>query len=285
MPKGPMSTDGGAFHDGASERLAMGDGFELHVRRHGPLVVNPAAAPTTLVYLHSLGSDQRIWDGVIARLPAHAHLRFDQRGHGRSDTPPGPYAMTDLADDLLGLLDAYGLRRVVLVGVSVGGMIAMRAAVEHPEVFRGLVLCDTAGKVGDEQSWNERIAAVRELGVTGIADQVMARWYPPSFRAARPSAYEDLREMLTSTSPDGYVATCAALRDEDLRPHLGDIHLPTLVLGGSEDGSTPPEMVRALAASLPNARFELVDGAGHLPSTDAPEAVAELVAGFLDEIG
>lgn len=281
MTKGPASSGSGAFRDDAAERWDVG-GFELYVRRHAPLADGPA--PLTLVYLHSLGSDQRIWDGVIARLPRFAHLRFDQRGHGRSDTPPGPYAMTDLADDLLRLIDLGGLRHVVLVGVSVGGMIAMRAALARPEAFEGLVLCDTAGKVGDEQSWNDRIAAVREQGVAGIADQVLARWYPPAFRQTRPTAYQDFREMLLGTSADGYVATCEALRDEDLRPLLGELDLPVLVLGGSEDGSTPPDMVRAFAASLPDARFELIEGAGHLPSTDAPEAVAEQLAGFLDEI-
>lgn len=272
--------------DGESMRVDVG-GFALHARWHAPRRGDEAArqqAPV-LVYLHSLGSDMRIWDGVIARLPHCAHLRFDQRGHGLSDVPPGPYTVPGLADDLWRLLGAFGLQRVVIVGVSVGGMIAMRAALAHPEAVAGLVLCDTAAKVGDEASWNARIAVVGERGVEGLAEQVLARWYPASFEAERPSAYQDYRQMLIGTPPEGYIATCEALREEDLGPMVGGIRQPALVLCGSEDGSTPPAMVAAFAASLPDARFELIEGAGHLPSSDAPEAVALRVGAFLEEIG
>lgn len=281
-----MAQRSSSFGDGASTLVDVG-GFDLHVRCQPPLHERgPEAGPVaTLVYLHSLGSDLRIWDGVVARLPRHEHLRFDQRGHGRSDVPPGPYVISDLAEDVLRLVATAGLDRVVLVGVSVGGMVAMRAALARPDVVVGLVLCDTAAKVGDEASWNARIAAVLEGGIEGIADQVLARWYPPSFDAARPTAYRDYREMLTATPVAGYVATCEALRDEDLRALVGEIAQPALVLCGSEDGSTPPDLVQGFAASLPDARFELVDGAGHLPSTDAPEVVAERMTEFLEEIG
>lgn len=242
-----------------------------------------AGAPT-FVYLNSLGSDLRIWDGVVARLPEHAHLRFDQRGHGLSDAPSGTYSITALALDALGLIQRAGLERVVLVGVSVGGMIAMRAAIERPDLVAGLVLCDTAAKIGDEASWSARIASVRERGLADMADEVLQRWFPPSFRSGRPADYRGYRNMLARTPADGYVGTCAALRDEDLRDDVARLTMSTLVLVGSEDGSTPPDVVEAFAGTLPAARFEQVEGAGHLPSIDAPDIVADHLRAFLTEV-
>lgn len=274
------------------------DGVTLHARHDGPprstgvpaaaqARVSPGAAADaasgspTLVYLNSLGSDLRIWDGVVARLPEYAHLRFDQRGHGLSDAPVRPYSISMLALDAIGLMERTGIDRAVLVGVSVGGMIAMRAALERPDLVRGLVLCDTAAKIGDEASWSARIANVRERGLAAMADEVLERWFPPTFRSGRQTEYRGYRNMLERTPADGYVGTCAALRDEDLRDRVAELTLPTLVLGGSEDRSTPPDMVASFARALPSSRFEIVDGAGHLPSIDAPDVVADHLRAFL----
>ncbi|MFO7544031.1 MAG: 3-oxoadipate enol-lactonase [Trueperaceae bacterium] len=268
-------------------------GVTLHAREDGALAPTGAlgkaqtrgsTSASTFVYLNSLGSDLRIWDGVVARVPEHAHLRFDQRGHGLSDAPSGPYSITALALDALGLIARTGLERAVLVGVSVGGMIAMRAALERPDLVAGLVLCDTAAKIGDDASWTARIASVRDRGLADMADEVLQRWFPPAFRSGRPADYRGYRNMLARTPVEGYVGTCAALRDEDLRDRVARLTMPSLVLGGSEDGSTPPETVVAFAGTLPGARFELVEGAGHLPSIDAPDVVADHLRAFLSEV-
>lgn len=253
-------------------------GVTLHARRDGPL---PASGAPTLVYLHSLGTDIRIWDGVVARLPHHSHVRIDLRGHGLSDVPPADYSIPAMTDDVLGLLDLVGLDRVVVVGISVGGQIALRAALERPDVVVGVVALDTAGRIGERAAWDERIAAVRTHGVAAIADATVARWFGPSFRAREPAAVRGYRNLLLRTPPDGYAATCAALRDEDLGLELATITPRALVLCGSEDAATPPGLVRALAASLPDAKYVEIEDAAHLPCIDRPDVVARHIDAFV----
>lgn len=252
----------------------------LHVRSEG----GPGAHGVTLAYVNSLGSDLRIWDGVVARLPGRPHLRHDLRGHGLSDVPPAPYAIADHAADLLAVLDAHGLDRVVLVGISVGGLIALRATLERPEAVAALVLMDTAAKLGDEDGWNARIATVREQGLPAASETIVQRWFPERFRLAQPDAYRGYRNLLARTPAEGYVGTCAALRDEDLRERLHEIAVPALVMGGSEDVSTPPATVRELSVALPDARWHEIDGSGHLPCVDRPDEVADRVDAFLEEV-
>lgn len=253
----------------------------LHVSRSS----SGGGAP--LVFLNSLGSDLRIWDGVVERLEKsdanHAMLRYDKRGHGLSDCPAGPYSIADHADDLLALLDALAIPRAVLVGISVGGLIALQIASREPERVGALVLCDTAAKIGTKESWNERITLIRQQGMAEAATGIAKRWFASGYPAQRPAEYRGYLNMLSRTPAEGYIGTCHALRDADLREQMAQILAPSLVLCGSEDISTPPELVRGLAQSLPDARFELLEAAGHLPCVEQPERLAQLIGGFVQE--
>lgn len=237
-----------------------------------------------IVYLHSLGADLRIYDAVVARLPERRHLRFDQRGHGLSDAPEGPYSIGQLASDVTELMSANGVEQAVIVGVSVGGLIALRAALDTPERLVGLVLSDTAAKIGDEDTWKARIEAVDEQGLAALADGTLLRWFPEEFRDANEPFIHGYRNMVARSPAEGYRATCAALRDEDLRHRLAEVSLATLVICGSEDASTPPPLVQELASGLPRARFELIVGAGHLPMADTPDAFTSVLNGYLSEV-
>lgn len=236
-----------------------------------------------VLYLHSLGADLRIFDQVVARLPEHTHLRLDLRGHGLSDAPAGAYTIQQLAQDALAVLDAAGADRAVLVGVSVGGMVALRAALDHPERVAGLVLSNTAAKIGDEDVWRARVDIVTEQGVGSLADSTLLRWFPEEFRLANAALIDGLTNMIARTSATGYAGVCAALGAEDLRGRLQELKLPTLVVGGSHDLSTPPPVVAELASALPNAQLEVIDDAGHLPMVDAPERFAALLERYLTE--
>ncbi len=258
-------------------------GVTFHQRRDGPWGPGADSRPV-IIYLHSLGADLRIFDAVVARLPERRHLRFDLRGHGLSDAPNGPYSIKQLADDVVGVMSANGVDQGVVVGVSVGGLIALRAALDEPERFVGLVLSDTAAKIGDEDTWNARIDAIDEQGLAALADGVLLRWFPEQFRNANEPFIHGYGNMVARSPQEGYRATCAALRDEDLRHRLAELRLATLVTCGSEDASTPPPLVRELATSLPQARFELIDGAGHLPMADSPDAFTRLLQGYLSEV-
>ena len=256
------------------------NGVLLHYRLAGP-----AGAPV-LALVHSLGTDARIWDGVIARLsPRYRILSYDKRGHGLSDTPSGDYALDDHIDDLTGLLDHLGIDKLALAGVSVGGLIAQGFALRARDRLAALILCDTAPKVGDAAGWNARIDTVRKDGLAAIADMVMDRWFSPGFQQQRTDELALWRNLFLRSDPKGYAATCATLRDTDLTTDISRIVTPTLVVAGEADRSTPPDLVRACATAIAGARFQTMPDVGHIPSIEQPAELAALIEGFLKENG
>jgi len=254
------------------------NGLTLHFRQEG------TAEGIPLVFINSLGCDLRIWDGVVSRLSHRFPLiRFDKRGHGLSDAPPAPYSMRELSDDVNGLINHLDIERAILVGVSIGGMVALQTALDFPERVSALVLCDTAGKIGTEAYWNDRINTLRQYGMVYLADAILARWFSPKFIDQNPALYRGFYNLLTRMPLEGYIGTCAALRDTDLRNQLGRVSVPTLVLCGAEDMVITPEIARGLADSLPNAQFSVIEEAAHTPSVEQPEAVADVIIEFLKE--
>lgn len=256
------------------------NGIVLHYRLDG----QPGAPAVALV--NSLGTDARIWDEVIAVLATRYRvLSYDKRGHGLSDAPAGDYALADHVADLVDLLDHAGMSTAAVAGVSVGGLIAQGFALRYPDRLKALVLCDTAPKLGEPQSWNDRITAIRGRGMGAIADAVMERWFSAGFRQNRPVALAGWRNLFLRTDVEGYCGTCATLRDTDITAEIGSIDKPTLVLVGDEDGSTPVPLVRACAEAIPGARFEIIAQAGHIPSIEQPATVAALMTEFFKEAG
>lgn len=238
--------------------------------------------PRAIVFANSLGTDLRIWDDVAAQFAgAFRVLRYDLRGHGLSEAPPGPYSIDDHVGDLGALLDAREIRGATLVGVSVGGMVALGLAAQRSDLVHALVLCDTAHKIGTSGLWNARIEAIRERGIGAIADAILERWFSSEFRRTRSTELAGYRNMLARMPGEGYVATCAAVRDADLTEACRRLTQPTLCLAGEEDSVTPPELVRSLSALIPNAAFATVPGAGHLPCVEQPKALASRIEAFM----
>ncbi|WP_370445229.1 3-oxoadipate enol-lactonase [Oceanibium sediminis] len=238
-----------------------------------------------VVFVNSLGTDLRVWDAVLPLLPGDLRiLRYDMRGHGRSDAPPAPYHMGTLVADLAALLDTLKVRRAVVVGLSIGGIVAQGLAAERPDLVRALVLADTAAKIGTPELWQTRIDAVRKGGLEAIAGDVMARWFSPRFRRDQPEACALWQARLTDTPAEGYMGCCAAIAETDLMESTSRLRLPALVICGAMDGATPPDLVRETAALIPGADFRLIPGAGHLPCIEAPDLVATLIGGFLDTL-
>ncbi|TFF25631.1 3-oxoadipate enol-lactonase [Jiella endophytica] len=251
----------------------------LHHRADGP-----KGAPV-LVLINSLGTDDRIWDDVVTRLAGDFRIiRYDKRGHGLSEVLPAPYRMADHSADLAALLDHHGIARALVVGLSIGGQIALGLAAETPERLAGLVLMDTAHKIGDADSWNARIAAIAKDGIAAIGDQILSRWFTPAFRRPDNAAFTGYSNMLLNSPVEGYLGSCAALRDADHTETARNLAVPTLCMVGDQDGSTPPELVKQCAGLIGGARFEIVAGAGHLPCIEQPEATAKLIADFAGEV-
>ena len=238
-----------------------------------------------LMFANSLGSDLRIWDDLAERLLGQCKIiRYDHRGHGLSDAPPPPYSAEDLAGDVVALLDHLEIRQAALCGVSVGGLIAQAAAVKYPERVRALILSDTGVRIGSIESWQQRIEMIQAAGVASIEKMTMERWFSARFRERRPADVRGYANMLRQTSLDGYIGTCNALRDGDLRDAVKKIHSPTLVLCGAEDSATPPELGRDLARLIPGAKFSLIEDAAHLPCVEQPTAMAERMLEFFREV-
>jgi len=243
-----------------------------------------AGQGTAIVFANSLGTDFRIWDGVVSHLGSGRRLlRHDLRGHGLSDAPPAPYTIDDHAADLEALLDARGIKAALVVGLSVGGLIAQSLAARRPDLVRALVLCDTAHRIGTADSWNARIDAVRAGGIASIADAILERWFSKGYRTTMRDDLAGYRSMLTRTPVEGYVGTCAALRDGDLTATTRTLTQATLCVVGEEDGATPPDLVRAMSALIPGAGFEIIAGAGHLPCIESPALMAARIGAFAKE--
>ena len=244
-----------------------------------------AADNPALLFANSLGSDLRIWDDVAGRLAEHYHVvRYDLRGHGLSEAPAPPYSAADLAGDVVAILDRLNIQQAILCGVSVGGLIAQAVALNFPARVRALVLSDTGAKIATAEAWQQRIDKVRAEGVDSLAQMTMERWFSAGFREQCAADIRGYSLMLRQTSADGYIGTCAALRDTDFRSAVRQIRQPTLVLCGAEDIATPPGLGRELAGLIPGARFSLIEKAAHLPCVEQPDAVAERMMQFLQEV-
>jgi len=244
-----------------------------------------ADAPA-LVFSNSLGTDFRIWDEVAARLAGDFRIvLYDKRGHGLSEAPPAPYAIDDHVGDLAALLDHLGIARAAVVGLSVGGLIAQGLAAARPDLVAALVLIGTAPKLGTAETWNARIETVAAKGIAALADDILPRWFTAAFRSPDNPAFAGYRAMLARSPAEGYAGTCAALRDADLTASTRALRLPALCLVGDQDGSTPPDLVRATAALIAGAELEVIAGAGHIPCVEQPAATAALIGDFLRRTG
>ena len=255
----------------------LGD-VQLHYRIDG----DPEGAP--VVFANSLGTDLRLWDMVLPLLPQGLKfIRYDKRGHGLSSLPPAPYAMGALVRDAERLLDHLEVRDCVFVGLSIGGMIGQGLAVKRLDQVRALVLSNTGAKIGTPEMWEQRIAAVETGGIESLADAVMERWFSKAFRATPEMAL--WRNMLVRQPALGYAGCSAAISGTDFLTPTSGLRLPALGIAGDEDGATPPDLVRETIGLIPGSRFELIRKAGHLPCVEQPRTYADILTGFLAEIG
>ena len=251
----------------------LGD-IRLHYRIDGP----EDGAP--VVFSNALGTDLRIWDRVVARLPEGLRiLRYDTRGLGLSDAPEGPYSMGTLVRDTERLMAHVEMQDAVVVGLSIGGMIAQGLAAKRLDLVRALVLSNTACKIGTRAIWAERIAQVEAGGVAALAEGTMQRWFSARFRATPESAA--WRHMLERSPVQGYLGCCHAIAGTDFITPTSGLRLAALGIASSEDGSTPPDLVRETTELIPGAQFRLIRGAGHIACVEAADAYAAVLSEFL----
>ncbi|WGO94779.1 3-oxoadipate enol-lactonase [Pseudomonas viciae] len=260
-------------------KLAEG---ELNYRFDGP-----QDAPV-LVLSNSLGTDLHMWGEQVAAFSEHFRvLRFDTRGHGQSLVTEGPYSIEQLGRDVLAMLDQLGIDKVHFCGLSMGGLIGQWLGINAGQRLHKLVVCNTAAKIGDPSVWNPRIETVLRDGqaaMVALRDASIARWFTPDFSEAQPATAKKITDMLAATSPQGYAANCAAVRDADFREQLSSIRVPLLVIAGTEDAVTPPSGGHFIQERVSGAEYAEFYAA-HLSNVQAGAAFSARVLDFLLDSG
>jgi len=252
-----------------------GDAFNV-------LVEGDATKPT-LIISDPLATNLHIWDRQMPALLEHFHVvRYDSRGHGESVADAGPYSIEGLGRDALAILDALGIEKAHWLGLSKGGMVGLWLLVHTPERIARAVLANTAAQVPGPDLWNSRIRSARATGMDGVADVVAERWFTKGFRDSHAEAVASVLAMVRTTPLQGYLATCAALRDMDLREAMRTIEAPVLVIVGRYDPSTPPAMGAAIASAIKGARLVTLE-ASHISNIEDSENFARVVVDFLTD--
>jgi len=237
-----------------------------------------------IVFSNSLGTDFRAWAPLLPYLPGNLRIvRYDKAGHGLSDFA-GERPIEAHAEDLAALLDHLKIDKAVVVGLSVGGLIAQAFANAHPARVLALTLCDTGHKIGTPDIWNPRIEAINAGGMDAVLEPTMERWFTAAYRAEN-ADFPVWCNMLTRTSAEGYCAVGRAIRDADFTDRTRGIKTPTVCVVGKQDGATPPALVKELAGLIEGAKFVEIDNCGHLPCIEQPEALAAAITELLTENG
>jgi 3-oxoadipate enol-lactonase len=236
-----------------------------------------------LFLFHSLLADRASFDAIAPRLSQSFRVVVPELpGFGKSQAVSGGLAA--VADRMAeAVTDAAGGDEAFVLGNGYGGFVALQMAIRHPAIATKLILadCGAAFSEGGREAFRNMAAASQAKGLSAITDVAMRRLFAPEFQARHPDLMRDRREAFLRTDPDVFRAACEALADLDLRPALGQVKIPVLVLVGEHDEATPPPMSRELAAGLPDAHLEIIPGCAHVPQLQSPEVFLEIIGDFL----
>jgi 3-oxoadipate enol-lactonase len=247
----------------------------------------PASGPV-ITLSNSLASNLSMWDPQIPALASHYRiLRYDTRGHGGTEAPPGPYSLDELTEDARGLLQALGITRTHFIGLSMGGMIGQIMALKYPQMLRSVVLCDTMSRVPTEAKpmWDERIHTAESRGMEPVVESTIARWFTEPFRQQGSPVLDRVRTMIRTTPPRGYAGCCHAIAALNLTDRLNAIALPTLIIVGEDDPGTPVAASRVIHEQIKGSELVILKSAAHLSNLEQPEAFNQALTTFLQKVG
>jgi 3-oxoadipate enol-lactonase len=260
---------------GDMNRRAGTNGIQTHHRLTG----KPGAP--TVILSHGLAADLSMWEAQLDTLSRNfSVLTYDIRGHGGSSATPGDYSLALLAQDVLALMDHLGIEKAHYVGLSLGGMIGQHLGAWHGERLSSLTLCATTSEA-PKAAWEARVREARETGVAPLAEATVDRWVTPEFKREQPELMAKMHAMVLGTSLDGYAGCAAAIRDMELAAVLGRIAVPTLVVAGEADTSTPRPTLERIAHSIPGAQLVTIANAAHMPTLERPELCNPALERFL----
>ncbi|MEX2147770.1 MAG: 3-oxoadipate enol-lactonase [Candidatus Rokuibacteriota bacterium] len=257
---------------------ASANGISINYTLEGP-----AHAPVVTLS-HSLATDLSMWDPTVPALKDRFRvLRYETRGHGRTDAPKGAYTLDQLADDALGLLNALGIERTHWVGLSMGGMIGQTLALKAPQVFASLSLCDTSSRVPADAkpAWQDRIRTAESQGMEPLVEPTLARWFTEPFRNSRKDVIGAVATMIRNTPPAGYAGCCHAISALDLTDRIHAIKMPAIAIVGEDDPGTPVAAHKVIHERIAGCRLEVIPRAAHLSNIEQPDAFNTVLTSFL----
>jgi 3-oxoadipate enol-lactonase len=250
-------------------------GFKINVKVEGP-----ESAPV-LMLSNSIAADLSMWDPQVSEFAKHFRVvRYDRRGHGKSDVPAAPYSMEKMGRDVLAILDKLGIAKMNWCGLSMGGMVGQWLGANAPERIERMVLSNTHYYYADKAPWNDRIKTAQDKGMAAMAAPFMERWFTKDFREGHPEVIERMIAVFSATPVEGFAGCCAAGRDMDHRDLLGRIKAPTLVIAGRHDFATPLAANEEICAKIPGASIQVLDAA-HISNLQQPQAYTKAVMEFL----
>lgn len=252
------------------------NGIRIHFLDEGP---KDAAV---LIFSNSIATELTLWDDVVRRLtPDFRVIRYDARGQGKSDAPTGPYTIAQMTDDVIALMDYLELTNASFCGLSLGGMVGMWLASQHPERIEKLVLCNTAVSVPPPEGWDARANVAKEGGMAAILPAVESRWLSSDFLQNSPSQVERLKEMVLQSPVEGYVGGCAAIRDMDQSQSVSAVQCPVLLVAGRHDPATPPEQLQRIQQLLVSSAEYVELDCGHMTNVEKPQELAQEISKFM----
>jgi len=250
--------------------------YELSGKQQAPVVV----------LSHSLACSMLMWTPQLERLESDFRvLRYDTRGHGGTDAPPGPYSLEQLVDDAIGLLDGLAIDRVHWIGVSMGGMIGQGMALNHADRLESLVLADTAAIIPDEAQpvWQERIDTVGRQGLAAVVESTLQRWFTPNYLNQKHPEIDQIRQQILMTPVAGYIGCSEAIRRLDYLEQLAVIQTPTLIMVGADDPGTPVAASEAMHARIAGSQLVVIPSAAHLANIEQAEIFNLNLMAFLHQ--
>ena len=254
------------------------NGISIHYQLEGP------ASGPVVTLSHSLATNLSMWDPQMPALVSRYRvLRYDTRGHGKTDAPEGAYSLEQLAEDARALLQALGIPRTHFVGLSMGGFIGQILALAYPQMLRSLVLCDTTSRVPAEAKpmWDERVRVAQTQGMEPHVEPTIGRWFTAPFREQRADVVTPVRGMIRGTNPRGYIGCCHAIAALNLTDRLSAITVPTLVVVGEDDSATPVAASRTIHEQIKGSELVILKSASHLSNMEQSEAFNRAITTFL----
>ena len=247
------------------------------------VVSGPEGAPW-ITFSNSLATNVAMWDEQAKLLEKDWRvLRYDQRGHGKTQATKPPYSFDLLVADVIALWDALGVKRSVFCGLSMGGTTGIGLCLAHPDRLAAFVGADCRcdSPPGFREAWDERIAHATKNGMEGMADLTVNRWFTERFRKASPAVIDKVKGMIRTTPLDGFIGCSNALQNIGYREKLGNIRVPVMFLCGAEDGAANPDYVRPMHQAVPGSKFEIVEDAGHISNMENPARFNAILTSYL----